>query len=103
MVKDDPRLKKVFPKPSVVAYKREKNLRDILVRAKISTKRKSKRKINGYSRCGRNIFNMCKTCALIPDSGIKTHKNHIENKIYQITSSCCLTAGLNTSPAKLRL
>ena len=37
MTKEDPRLKRVFPKPSVVAYRRGKNLRDLLVRAKINT------------------------------------------------------------------
>ena len=84
MTTEDPRLKRVFPKPSVIAYKREKNLKDLLVRAKVSTKRSSKRTINGYSRCGRGMFNMCSTCALIPEYGIKTHKCLRKNKVYQI-------------------
>ena len=92
MVKDEPRLKRVFPEPSVIAYRREKNIRDFLVRAKISSKRKSNRKINGYSRCGRGPFHMCTTCALIPDRGIKTHKSHKHNKVFQITSNVtCVT------------
>ena len=37
MADDDPRLKRIFPTPSVVAYKRGKNLRDLLVRAKVCT------------------------------------------------------------------
>ena len=37
MVDDDPRLERIFPTPSVVAYKRGKNLRDLLVRAKVCT------------------------------------------------------------------
>ena len=32
MVKEDSRLKRIFPQPSVIAYKRGKNLKDLLVR-----------------------------------------------------------------------
>ena len=92
MINEDPRLKKVFPKPSMICYRRGKNLKDLLVRAKISTKRKSNRKINGFSRCGRGPFHMCSTCALIPKEGIKTHKCNRNNKIYSVSSSVtCLT------------
>ena len=93
MKMEDPRLARIFPKPSVVAYKKEKNLKDLLVRAKINSKRKSKRKTNGYIRCGRNMFNMCATCVLIPESGIKTHKCHKTNTIYKInpTVTCTTT------------
>ena len=45
MADDDPRLQRIFPKPSVVAYKRGKNLKDLLVRAKVCTLRKSNRKV----------------------------------------------------------
>ena len=53
MTKEAPKLKKVFPKPSVVAYKRTQNLKDLLVRAKVSSKRRSSRKQCGFFRCGR--------------------------------------------------
>ena len=93
MTNEDPRLRRIFPKPSVVAYKRGKNLRDLLVRAKISTKRKSNRKINGHSRCGnRKVLGFCCTCVLIPEGGIKTHKCNRTNKIYKINSPVtCVT------------
>merc|ERR1712001_561247 len=45
MIEDDPKMKRFHPNPPIVAYKRSKNLRDILIRAKINTKRKSQRKI----------------------------------------------------------
>ena len=35
---------------------------------------------------------MCTTCALIPETGIKTHKSHINNKVHKITSHVtCVT------------
>ena len=35
---------------------------------------------------------MCKTCALIPERGIKTHKSHRSNKTHEITSNVtCVT------------
>ena len=86
MVKEDSRMKRIFPKPSIVAYRRAKNLKDLLVRAKVSTKRKSNRKMKGYFRCGRGFFNMCVTCCLIPENGIKTHKCNKTGITYKISS-----------------
>ena len=86
MVNEDSRMARIFPKPSVVAYKRSKNLKDLLVRAKVSTSRKSKRNLKGYHRCGRGFFKMCVTCSHIPEHGFKTHKCQKTNKTYQITT-----------------
>ena len=44
-------LKRCFPKPSMVAYRRAKNLRDHLVKAKTSSNRRSSRLKNGYRPC----------------------------------------------------
>ena len=74
MVKEDSRMVRIFPTHSVGAYKRPRNLKDILVRAKVSNRRKSERILHGYQRCGRGFFKMCVTCSLIPKNGIKTHK-----------------------------
>ena len=41
MVDEDPRMRSCFPKPSVVAYKRPKNLRDLLVKSKFQSLRRS--------------------------------------------------------------
>ena len=96
MTEEDPRLKRVFPKPSVVAYKRGKNLKDLLVRAKINTKRRSNRKKpNGFFSCERGFFKQCPTCALIPRGGIKIHKCNRSNKCYTINSHVtCATENL---------
>ena len=61
-------LERIFPKPSMVAYRRPKNLRDILFRAKISTKRSSSRRVNGCKPCNQ----MCTLCPFIQKT--TTHK-----------------------------
>ena len=95
MVDDDPRLERIFPTPSVVAYKRGKNLRDLLVRAKVCTLRKSNRKKPGYSSCDRGFFNQCLTCALIPKNGIKTHQCNKTKKTFKIDSPVnCVTTNV---------
>ena len=58
MTEQSASLKRAFPKPSLIAYRRPKNLRDHLIRAKISSKRKSSRYKNGYSPCNEG----CQTC-----------------------------------------
>ena len=45
------KLKSCFPKPSIVAYRRTKSLKDLLVRAKLCTVRKSSRAKNDYKPC----------------------------------------------------
>ena len=92
MINDDPRLRRCFPKPSMVAYKRPKNLRDLLVKSKFQTGKRSIRKSNGFSRCGRGFFGMCKTCELIPDHGIKNHTCHKTKESFTIKSPVtCIT------------
>ena len=48
MVDQSEVLKRCFDQPSIIAYKKSKSLGDILIRAKISTKRKSNRNKNGF-------------------------------------------------------
>ena len=80
MKDDSPRLGRCFESPPVIAYKRSKNLRDMLVRAKLSTKRKSKRRIAGYRYCG----GMCVTCALSEKTSF--HKNNKTGEKWKIHS-----------------
>ncbi len=95
MGNDDPRLKRIFPTPSVVAYKRGKNLRDLLVRTKVCTLRKSNRRIDGYSRCDRGFFHQCATCSLIPKNGIKTHQCNKTKETFRIDSRVnCVTTNV---------
>ena len=81
-------LKRCFPQPSVVAYKRSKNIGDILIRAKFNPNRHSKRVNTGYILCGR-LFG-CKACQLSglqPGQRIPSHKCQRTGKEWQITSS----------------
>ena len=74
-------LKTIFPKPSIVAYRRPKNLRDILVRAKIRSKRRSIRIKSGFKPCG----GACRLCWHSVRS--TTHTCHRTGKIWSINSS----------------
>ena len=50
MVENSARLEKIFPLPPVIAYKRSKNLRDILVKAKLPAGKRSTRKKEGFKQ-----------------------------------------------------
>ena len=92
MTNEDPRMKRIFPKQSVVAYRRGKNLSDLLVRAKVSTRRKSNRILNGHFKCGRGFFKQCVACSMIPNNGIKTHKCNKTNEVFQINNNVNCTS-----------
>ena len=86
MTSQDISLKRCFTQPSVIAYRRPKNVGDLLFRAKISLKRKSQRNKDGFTRCGK----MCKACIHSPagaSTTIKTHKNDLTGEEWEITSS----------------
>ena len=71
----------------MIAYKRSKNIKDILVKAKISSKRRSKRICNGFVGCKRSYWEMCLLCALIPKEGFKTHKCYKTKEIFDINAN----------------
>ena len=54
-------LKEVFPRPPITAYKRQPNIRNLLVRAKVPKNGINKRKIKGMAKCG----NGCQACPFI--------------------------------------
>ena len=79
-----PPLKNCFKEPPVVAFKRPKNLREHLVRARLPDQ-KPKRALNGYKVCKR----ACKACAhagIGPKETIKTHKCRRKNQEWKITA-----------------
>ena len=84
-------MKSCFHQPPVIAYRRNKNLRDILVRAKLPPKRVPRRTINGFKGCGE----LCKLCSFSPSG---TTQHHICNKNgnkYEINSPMtCKTNGV---------
>ena len=60
----DPYLKKVFPHPPMVAFRRAKNLKDQLIRAKIPPLPpvRQKRIVNGMTACNKPL---CETCPFV--------------------------------------
>ena len=82
MCDDSPKLKRCFPNPPVVAYKRHKNLKDLLIRSKVQSKRSSKRILEGFKNCGR----ACILCAYLPKDSIKHHKCYKTGKINNINN-----------------
>ena len=91
MTDDSPELMKCFERPSVVSYNRHKNLRDMLVRAKLPPKRASRRTVNGYKACGE----LCKLCSFSPSGTITKHKCNYTGLSYDINSPInCKTQGV---------
>ena len=66
MVNQDPYLREVFPQPPLTAFKRPKNLKDLIIRAKVSPKVRDRpeRKKKGMKRCNK----MCPACPFINES-----------------------------------
>ena len=61
MINQDEYLKEVFPEPPMVAYKRQKNLKDLLIKAKVATEQtREQRSQLGMKKCGN-----CKVCPYI--------------------------------------
>ena len=98
MINDNPKLKRCFLAPSVVAYRRSKNLRDHLIKAKLPSRKTSGRKKNGFTKCG----GFCVVCQLSESSSSHTNSKtgdswrihadlncKSENVIYRITCRKC--------------
>ena len=89
MVSQDPYLNEVLPQPPLTAYKRQRNVRDHLIRAKVPSDPKlhPERRQRGMKKCGKN----CSACPYIRE--VKSLKmNNMEWKINQSlnceTSNC---------------
>ena len=81
LLKVNPDLKRVLPKPPMVSYTRPKNLRDILVRSKLPGQPKSKslRRRVGFKKC--NMVR-CETCPYTRN--ISVHTSNFSRKSYPI-------------------
>ena len=68
MVAQDSYLAEAFPQPPLTAFKRQKNLRDFLVRAKVpkSPKTHPQRQLKGMKKCGK----MCTACPYIREGRV---------------------------------
>ena len=60
MIEQSEPLKKCFPHPSIIAYRKHQSLGDILIRAKLSTKRRTLRNKSGFTHCKR-VCILCRT------------------------------------------
>ena len=69
----------VFPEPPVTAFRRCKNLKDMLVRARLTNDNNDKR---GCSRCKRSRCQVCKSM-----SNSDSFHSHVTNKEYKINFS----------------
>ena len=80
MVSQSKILARAFPKPSIVAYRRPKNLKDIFCKAKVSSRRTSRRLKNGYRPCGQG----CMLCWSSPRTS--THMNLRTKEVWDINA-----------------
>ena len=79
----EPPLKRCFPEPSIVGYKRSQNLSNLLVRAKVAKGRSSSRvKNKGFKRCER----ACEMCIHSRDDLVKEHTCLMTGQKWQISS-----------------
>ena len=79
MIERDARLREIFPKPSMVAYRRGSSLRELLVRAKMpELARRSRRQTmrRGFSNCGQ----LCVLCPFAQSA----NSHVVSGKTYQI-------------------
>ena len=60
----DPYLKEIFSEPPITAFKKQKNIRDLVIRARIPTKHRKKRFIKGIKKC-----KGCVICPFIKERG----------------------------------
>ena len=87
MIKENSRLQQRLEKAPSIAYKRSKNLKEELVRAKVTTKRSSNRTKEGYQNCSKNTGYPCTLCTINNIQGpIKQHKCHHTGESYPIIS-----------------
>ena len=85
MVKQDKYLEEVFQEPPLTAYRRQRNLRDILIKAKVppAPSLRPKRDLFGMSKCGK----ICTACPYVKEG--KTVKvNNQEIWIIQRKINC---------------
>lgn len=95
MLEEDVTMKSVFPAPSLVCYKRHKNLRDTLIRSKVSLKRRSKRKQIGFKKCHKS-GGACMMCLHGTDA-TQTHKCNKTGQLWKIKTPPSIVAPRTSS------
>ena len=73
MVSQDKHLENIFPQPPLVAFKRQKNIRETLVKAKVAPlNTREKQSVNGMKKCGH-----CIICSYISEGNVIKGENFI--------------------------
>ena len=94
MVDQCPSMRRCFQAPSMIAYRRSKNIGKMLIRAKINTNRTSRRTKNGYSAC-KHLCMACPSAGLHPGERIDTHKCEKTGETWNISCSLnCLSSNV---------
>ena len=77
----NPHMQETFPKPPMVAYKRPKNIRDFIIKAKVAKKvSRPKRVLPGMHKCN---IHTCKICPYIHEG--KKFTSHFSHKSVEAT------------------
>ena len=82
MISQDQHLKEVFESPPLTAFKKQRNIKDNLIRAKVASPPvKSERKNPGMKRCGK----MCSICPYVKEG--KEVKVNKTGKVWKINKN----------------
>ena len=107
----DPHLKQVFPQPPLVAYKKQKNIRETLIRAKVPPAfSRPKRKVPGMKKCNRCVYCSYVTTGDHAKSTASDYHHQItqevncttSNVVYLITCEKCKEQYVGETDRKLK-
>ena len=84
MIAEDPEMQDIFTAPSLVCYRRSKNLKEYLVKAKVPNKRQTRKRAIGLKPC-RVKGGCCIMCFYCPTT--KTHKCFQTGESWDIRNS----------------
>ena len=111
MRNQDPYLAEVFPEPPLIAYKRQKNIKDYMIRAKVApqTSGRPKRLVTGMKNCGKQ----CAACPFINKRKFISNKNmkwklnkqmdcNTSNIVYMIECNKCNERYIGETKRKLK-
>lgn len=85
ILESDPRLKNIFDKPPILAFKRQKNLREIVVKSRLPnvTENNSDNRKDKYGPCRANGGRAdCKLCIALPEQTSIT--SHADGKVHRL-------------------
>ena len=75
MIREDPYLKDVFPKPPLIAYRKQKTTGDKIIRAKLPAKQtRNQRTLPGMHKC-RKFGRECATCPWVKEGKLAISTN----------------------------